>query len=104
LRRQDAARRKHTISQACPPETLFKIVARAVRDALSDSDGRHGARLFLLRCLGADQIRVYLNGLYGLSAPNPPSYDLSGLDDKEMMLLDRLSAKMTISKEEGGQL
>ena len=56
---------------------MAKIVEKAVQDALGDGPRCDGARMFLLRVLGADQIRVYLN-----SQPRPPTYSLDALDDE----------------------
>jgi hypothetical protein len=89
------------VSRAVPPQKLFEIVQKAVTDALGSGKRCDGARMFILRVLGADQIKVYLHGLNG-SQPGSsmPVYRLDALDDAELVLLDRLSAKMTI---EGGE-
>lgn len=44
-----------------PTATLAKVIEKAVKHALGDGPRCDGARMFLLKVLGADQIRVYLN-------------------------------------------
>ena len=83
------------IERSCPPETLAKVVEKAVKHALGDGPRCDGARMFLLKVLGADQIRVYLN-----SRPVAPAYRLDALDDEELALLSRLSDKMLSGPEE----
>jgi hypothetical protein len=84
------------IERSCPPETLARVIAKAVEHALTDSYLAHGARMFLARTIGIDRIHLYVNSA---APPSIPVYRLDLLTDDELQALDKLSAKMSI---EGG--
>ncbi|MGI8427181.1 MAG: hypothetical protein ACR2M4_11430 [Actinomycetota bacterium] len=86
------------IERSCPPETLAKVIEKAVKHALGDGPRCDGARMFLLGVLGPDQIHVFLNNRPGPPAPYS-KIDMARLSDDELATLQRLLAKAAPSPE-----
>jgi hypothetical protein len=81
---------RDAIQRACSPQDVLEITKRAVADA---KKGDAHARLFIARIMGLDSLRITVDPA-AHPAPNPPVYHLDALDDDELAVLGRLSAKM----------